>query len=364
MNRDLLKKAIKKLVLQEITNNQFGTPDVRGDEKAAKAAEKAVDEDGKVVNAPGTGKVVGDSPKHTFALSKQSDDNYDVMSIANGSERKTAKGLKLEDAVKFAKDHAEECEKSYVEKARAKSVNGGKEIKKEEDKKEVAGGNKVSNTDQMEDAEEETQIDIADDATTKADEKSDKELTAVDDDNSFQMGGELVDKIEKIIDRVLKSKDKVEPKTAHLKADSKMESPDKLTVKTKETPALKEKKIVSEVYGSQKLDDIDIINGETIIAIEGNVKDKSLRLKCKSGNYYDIDVDDDGPQNDSDAYISEINMDKVIGRQIVDARHDGKSREGVTLKFMTKQLQLGTIEIQHDHNGYYGFSYHVTKGTP
>ena len=242
MNRDLLKKAIKKLVLQEITNNQFGTPDVRGDEKAAKAAEKAVDEDGKVVNAPGTGKVVGDSPKHTFALCKQSDDNYDVMSIANGSERKTAKGLKLEDAVKFAKNHAEECEKSYVEKARAKSVNGGKEIKKEEDKKEVAGGNKVSDTDQMEDAEEETQIDIADDATTKADEKSDKELTAVDDDNSFQMGGELVDKIEKIIDRVLKAKDKVEPKTAHLKADSKMESPDKLTIKQKDTPALKEKK--------------------------------------------------------------------------------------------------------------------------
>jgi hypothetical protein len=35
---------------------------------------------------------------------------------------------------------------------------------------------------------------------------------------------------------------KADTKTAFLKTDSKMESPDKLTVKTKETPALKEKK--------------------------------------------------------------------------------------------------------------------------
>ena len=124
------------------------------------------------------------------------------------------------------------------------------------------------------------------------------------------------------------------------------------------------REVVSEVYGSQKLDDIDIMNGETIVEIEGKIGDQSLRLKCRSGNFYDIEVDDDGPQNDSHAFISEIDMDKIIGREITDARHHGKDTYGVTLNFMTKRLQLGSITIDHKHNGYYGFSYHVTKHTP
>jgi len=52
----------------------------------------------------------------------------------------------------------------------------------------------------------------------------------------------LVDKIEKIIDRVLKSKVKADAKSPFLKADSDKESSDKLTVKDKGTPELKEKK--------------------------------------------------------------------------------------------------------------------------
>ena len=50
----------------------------------------------------------------------------------------------------------------------------------------------------------------------------------------------LTDKIEKIIDRILKNK--ADAKTAHLKTDKDMESSDKLTTKLKDTPALKEKK--------------------------------------------------------------------------------------------------------------------------
>lgn len=114
--------------------------------------------------------------------------------------------------------------------------------------------------------------------------------------------------------------------------------------------------------GYNKLLDIDVLNGETIVSIEGQVKDSFLRLHCKSGKVYDINIEDDGDGgNDSHAFISDIDMDKVIGRKIVDARHEDKDSYGVTLKFMTKEMQLGTITIQHDHNGYYGFSYHVSK---
>lgn len=234
MNRDELKQAIKKIILQEITNNQFGTPDHADDVEGAKAVENLIGKDGKTISSPGTGKVVGDKKKHNVAFSRQSDDNYDVVSITNGSDRKTAKGLTLDNAVKFAKDHADASETSYVEKARAKSINSGKEIKPE------TPGTKVEDT--MEESDEDTQKDIADDNDKKAEEKVDKDLAPINSDIASQMGGALVDKIEKIIDRVLKGKDKVEPKTAYLKTNSKMESPDKLTVKDKGTPALKEKK--------------------------------------------------------------------------------------------------------------------------
>lgn len=232
MNRDLLKKAIKKLVLQEITNNQFGTPDHTEDVAGTKAAEKAVGSEGKVISSPGTGKVVGDSPKHRFALSKQSDDCYNVVSITNESERKTAVGLSLEDAMKFVKDHEAASKQSYVEKARAKSVNAGKGVK--EDSKE-------EQPDTMEETDEDTQVEISDKNDYKAEEKVDKKLTPVNKDNSAPQGGKLVDKVERVEDRV-DDGGKVEPKTAHLKVDSKMKSPSKLVVKDKGTPALKDSK--------------------------------------------------------------------------------------------------------------------------
>lgn len=240
MNRDLLKNAIKKLVLQEITMNAngIGTTDSLPDDKAVEALKKSV-KDANVEKRAGSSNVTASGQKHQVALSRISEDRFDVLSITNGSDRRTAKSLSLEDANEFIKKHAKESESSYVEKARAKSVNGGKEAKKEEDKKAVAGGNKISDTDAMEDVDEEKQVDRADDNDVKAEEKGDKDLAPIDDDISAQMGGDLVDKIEKIIDRVLKAKDKVEPKTAHLKTDSKMESPDKLTIKKKDTPALK-----------------------------------------------------------------------------------------------------------------------------
>jgi hypothetical protein len=229
MNRDLLKKAIKKLVLQEITNNQFGTPDHTEDTAAVRAAEKAVDKDGRVVASPGTGKTVGDSAKHRFALSKQSDNKYNVVSITNESERKTAVGLSLEDAIKFVKDHEAASKQSYVEKARAKSVNGSDGIKEDSDEEQP---------DTMEETDEDTQIEIADDNTTKREEKVDKKLAPVGKDDAAPKGGKLADKVERVEDRI-DDGGKAEAKTAHLKVDSKMKSPSKLVVKDKGTPALK-----------------------------------------------------------------------------------------------------------------------------
>jgi len=226
MNREKLKSVIKKMVLKEITMNQFGTSDHSKDEEGVKALEKAVGKDGNVSNPPGSGKVIANTPKHTVKLVKNANDLYDVESVTNGAERKVAKSLKLEDAVEFIKGHAKDTEKPSTKKAYDKSEKGfGKRV--EDDKEEVE--------DQMTDVEDETQLDISDDSDEKAEKKVDKKLSPTGDDNTMQMGGDLVDKIERIIDMALQKK-------VNLKPDKDKASPDKLTTKLKDTPVLKDKK--------------------------------------------------------------------------------------------------------------------------
>ena len=239
MNRDLLKRAIKKIVLQEITNNQLGTPvhtDVP-DEKGKKALSKEMGKEADVKHVHGTGKTAGVTEKQAVQLSKAGENFYDVVSVTEGSERKIARGISLDDAIELVKKHANSSEKTYVQKAADKSVRGNGIAPKKDEEKNV--GTKADDTDEMKDSKEETQMGVADDSTAKADEKVDEDLAPIDDDVAPQLGGELVDKIEKIIDRVLKSKNKAEPKTAYLKADASKESPDKLSTKLKDTAKIK-----------------------------------------------------------------------------------------------------------------------------
>ena len=234
-NRDLIKKAIKKLVLQEIANNQFGTP-IQYDKKdtvGIDALNKSLGKDSTVMQIRGTGKTMGATKNQEVQLNKNCDACYDVVSVTNESERKIARGVSLEAAMELVKKHAGDSEKTYVQKAYDKSLKGFGLKTAERD-----ADMKLEDT--MDDADEELQIDIADDNTEKADVKADKENGPINKDVSASMGGEMVDKIEKIIDRILKNK--ADAKTAHLKTDKDMESSDKLTTKLKDTPALKEKK--------------------------------------------------------------------------------------------------------------------------
>jgi hypothetical protein len=234
MNRDRLKQAIKKLVIQEITNNQFGKP-IHNDKKnqdAEKELGKAMGKDATVLHVRGTGKTAGVDEKQEVQLSKNAADCYDVVSVTNESERKIARGISLEDAMELVKQHAKDSEKTYVQKAYDKSLRGfGKKPSEKEEKNEA---------DKMDDVDEEKQVKIADDTTEKADVKADKENAPINKDVSAPLGGNIVDKIEKIVDRLMK--DKAEPKSAYLKHDKDTESPDKLTTKLTDTPALKEKK--------------------------------------------------------------------------------------------------------------------------
>jgi hypothetical protein len=236
MNRDLIKKAIKKLVIQEITNNQFGTS-IHTDKKnvdGEKVLTSELGKDAHVSHAKGTGKTIGVKGNQTVELGKNAEDCYDVVSVTNESERKIARGVSLEAAMELVKKHANESEKTYVQKAYDKSLKGfGKKPSEKEE---------VEEADKMDDVDAEKQVEIADDTTEKADVKVNKETAPINKDVAPALGGDIVDKIEKIVDRVLKDKNKAEPKSAYLKHDKDTESPDKLTTKLKDTPALKEKK--------------------------------------------------------------------------------------------------------------------------
>lgn len=241
MNRETLKKAIKKLVLQEITNNQFGTP-IHTDKKdidGEKALTSALGKDAHVAKARGTGKTIGVKGNQTVELGKNCDHCYDVVSVTNESERKIARGVSLEDAMELVKQHAESSEKTYVQKAYDKAKAP---LKKEENKDKQEVSSKENDTDKMEETEENTQLDIADKETQKADVKPTKENAPTAKEDASVLGGNIVDKLEKIIDKVLKDKTAADAKSAYLKHDKDTESPDKLTVKLKDTPELKEKK--------------------------------------------------------------------------------------------------------------------------
>lgn len=348
MNRDALKKIIKKIVLQEITlnTNNVGTTDTLPDHDAEETLKKVLPGDKSIQKRPGSSKTTA-SGKHQVALSRVANDCYDVVSITNGGDRRVAKNIKLEEVSDFIKKHAEETEVPYTEKAFSKTSQGhGLKAEEKKDDEESDETKLV------------TQKKIADDSTTKADETMDDDLAAMTSD-SPQMGGEVIDKIEKIIDRVLKTKAKADATTSHLKVDKDMQSPDKLTTKLKDTPALKEiREVVAEVYGDDKMNDIDIIKGETVVAVTGAEHDNEVYLKCASGNTYEVYA---YPDENASAEISEINLVKIIGKPIVHAQHNDKDSYGVTLTMKTQDGGVGEIRITCDHNGYYGFEYGVTK---
>lgn len=247
-NRAQLKSAIKKIIISEITKSDYGIGKASTSTELLndlnKALHSAAGEKANVSENPLGNKIVFDDgcdgQKFQVELYRKTDgDCFDVTAIFQGSERFTGKNFSKDDVIEFIKDNlkvSEKC-KSYVEKALEK---GKAPIAKKDDKKVEKKKEEEKPSDEMEDAEEKTQLDTADKATKDAEEEID-----LDDleDNGPQLGGDLVDKIEKIIDKVLKGKQvKADAKTSFLKADKDKESPDKLTVKAKETPKLKEKK--------------------------------------------------------------------------------------------------------------------------
>jgi hypothetical protein len=123
------------------------------------------------------------------------------------------------------------------------------------------------------------------------------------------------------------------------------------------------REVIVKEFAVDKMEDIDIIKGETIVSFTGEGNDSFMTINCESRHHYDIYVDDEGPSNDSHAFISEIDLKNLVGKPIVFAQHEGKNSYGVTLVMKAADGSEGHVTIDHEHNGYYGFSYSVIKRT-
>ena len=241
-NRSRFKSAIKWLVIQEMTQADYGVGKASTNSevvaKLDKALKSAAGKSTAVTENPLNGKISFDDgangAKFQVELVVQGE-TFDVTALLHNSDRFIAKGFTIDVVLKFIKDELDSDEsKSYVNKSFEKGKASIAKTAKVEPKKNETKDEKAA--DEMEDAKETTQKEAADKATADVEEESDEEI-------SLAQGGELVDKIEKIIDRILKGKQvKADAKTSFLKADKSNESCVKLTVKAKETPELKQKK--------------------------------------------------------------------------------------------------------------------------
>jgi hypothetical protein len=120
------------------------------------------------------------------------------------------------------------------------------------------------------------------------------------------------------------------------------------------------REVILQEFAVDKMEDIDIIKGETITSFKGEGNDSFMTIDCASGHHYDIYVDAD---DYAQAWISEIDLKNIIGKPIVFAEHDGKDSYGVTLVMKSADGSEGHITVECEHNGYYGFSYSVIKRT-
>lgn len=109
-----------------------------------------------------------------------------------------------------------------------------------------------------------------------------------------------------------------------------------------------------------KKQDFNQLIGKKIIAIfEWISGDQSLVIVTDSG-VFNLNIEDESwGCNDSHAYLHGIvGIESVLNQEITGVEERSESY-GAEIKLIAATGTC-TIDIQHDHNGYYGFSYDLT----
>lgn len=279
-NREALKSVIKKLILKEIGPGlDFGSRrQVTNTDLASewdKALKSAAGKEASVLPSEYRSVHLFDDGcgGNKFVVEVTSTDDrdlsFDVRAIFHTTDRFYGKGLDRQDVLDFIKKHLSEDRIGYVDVAYNKSMKAlGRDPKETDKKYEKEKEKDAKNADKRIEVEKTTQREISDENDKKAEEKFDKSLAPLAVDNSLQMGGTLVDKIEKIIDKALQKK-------VTLKADKDMESPDDKVVPLDGTSKIKGSKSKSyEKPYTPDVKDVDLKKSDV-------VKTKELKAQKK-----------------------------------------------------------------------------------
>lgn len=225
--REQLKNILRPIILNEIAFSDFGTPKKHENSELVDKIDGVTNGSAKVEEVPQNGKIlVGDKAggkRFSIEITEGAGNElFNFVAITNGSDRVSKTNVPFDELKELLKTYTKTKESdSYVAKAEDKTAKP-----KEATKKEVTD----DIDEEMEVKKVDSQKDIGDSTTTKAEESvCVKKNTPVK-----AMGGEFVDDIDRVVDRLFNNKS-----FKSAKADKKNESPDKLVVPIKSTPALK-----------------------------------------------------------------------------------------------------------------------------
>jgi len=108
---------------------------------------------------------------------------------------------------------------------------------------------------------------------------------------------------------------------------------------------------------SEKLTEFSILTGKTIVNVSANKDYVRFNLL---GGVCDIDLHDDGPQNDSHAFFFNFEALNSLTDKVVASAVDTEiNSDNCEFKLTFTDGTSITFESVHEHNGYYGYSYQV-----
>ncbi len=110
-----------------------------------------------------------------------------------------------------------------------------------------------------------------------------------------------------------------------------------------------------------KLKEITSLIGEIIESYKISDGKYSIELFTESGKTFVIELEDEGGGCDSHASIGKVELSDVIGKTIAEAYEESKDSSQAVLIFKTRGKRIGRIELDHEHNGYYNFSYDISE---
>lgn len=240
--REQLKNILRPIILNEIAFSDFGTPKKHENSELVDKIDGVTNGSAKVEEVPQNGKIlVGDKAggkRFSIEITEGAGNElFNFVAITNGSDRVSKINVPFDELKDLLKTYTKTKESdSYVAKAEDKTAKESDSyVAKVEDK--TVKPKEVVKKEVTDDIDEElivnrivSQKEIGDSTTTKAEDavcvKKNAPVKA--------MGGEFVDDIDRVVDRLFNNKS-----FKSAKADKKNESPDKLVVPIKSTPALK-----------------------------------------------------------------------------------------------------------------------------